>query len=433
MQTIKEQLKNLLSQEEYNFWIEPTLEIVDEYGKSTLVVKMEACQSIVAVMLKQHGVQMDAICKVWQNIVAVMLKRYGVECQVIFEVGQKEYQYPTKKPISVCNEAKREEVGQERKDNNKEVAENADSDVTITEQKRKEGLDALAEYLQAGIGLIGAYDSGATIAKGNGYEKAFTNDFETIKNLWFGKDERTNGQIIRRYYFKPKSANLICLDIDCKNGKDGLKEFWEFCQSKGKARTLLPKIFQDFPNNFPCWVATPSKGYHLYFRASDDFETKQTCLPNAPAVEIKYKSPLTAAGSYKDGNPYVLYGSLGKIPFLPKFIEAAISNMEKKKINEVGFLPQRQNKRIYKNKKNFGKPSWQQITDWVEKDYPSEISAGRNRRATYLSMCAKNYGYSRDETLSELINDSTVMYAKGNEMFSERDVYNIVKSIYKRN
>jgi hypothetical protein len=90
MQTIKEQFKNLLSQEQYNFWIEPTLEIVDEYGKPTLVVKMEACLSVIA----------------------MMLKRFGVEGQVIFEVGQKEYQYPTKKPISVCNEAKREEVGQ---------------------------------------------------------------------------------------------------------------------------------------------------------------------------------------------------------------------------------------------------------------------------------------------------------------------------------
>jgi hypothetical protein len=296
------------------------------------------------------------------------------------------------------------------------------------EQKWKEGLDALREYLQAGIGLIGAYDNGATIAKGDKYDKAFTCDIGVIENLWEGKDQRTNGKKIRRYYFRPKDSGLVCLDIDCKNGKNGLRDFYDcFCKSVGKTQELLPTTLQDLPNNFPCWSETPNGGYHLYFK--NDGEVKIAHLPKAPCVEVKSKQ-LTAAGSFKDGKPYVLHGSISAAPRLPKFIASAVSKMEiaKKETVNIKVLPQKQKSGRDKTyiKKDWGKPSWEQITKWAEEDNPFEIAAGRNRRATYLAFCAKRHGYTANETLPELYNDTTVNSLPTSEINS------IIKSVYKR-
>jgi hypothetical protein len=239
--------------------------------------------------------------------------------------------------------------------------------------KGKEGCEALCEYLRSGIHLIGVYDNGATIAKGDEYDKAFTCDLPIIENLWLGNDKRTNGQEIRRYYFKPKAVGLICLDIDCKNGKDGISEFYNFCRTRGKSKEQLPKMLQELRNNFPCFVKTPNGCYHLYFKDRGEREGKITHLPNTPAVEVKTKQ-LTAAGSFKDGKPYVLYGDISAAPLLPIFIENVIFNTEtmKKNPNEIRVLLQKQKgkQRIKSSqqKKDLGKPSWDKITEWTEND-----------------------------------------------------------------
>jgi hypothetical protein len=297
--------------------------------------------------------------------------------------------------------------------------------------KGKEGLDALREYLQAEIGLIGAYDSGATIAKGDEYDKAFTCDLSIIKFLWIGKHEKAKWQKIRRYYFKPETAGLICLDIDCKNGKDGIAEFYNFCEARGKRKEHLPKMLQNIPRNFPCYVKTPNGGYHLYFKDRGEREVKTTHLPNAPAVEVKTKQ-LTAAGSFKDRKPYILYGDISAAPLLPSFIEYAFFNMETwmKNPNDVRVLLQNQKgkQRINSSqqKKDWGKPSWEQITEWTEKDNALEIAVGRNKRSFCLALHAKNHKYTSDETLNELLNDATI------NSLPEREIRDVVKSVYKK-
>lgn len=186
----------------------------------------------------------------------------------------------------------------------------------------------------------------------------------------------------------------------------------------------MPTILQDLPNNFTCWVETPNSGYHLYFKYKG--EVKATHLSNALSVEVKSKQ-LTAAGSFKDGKPYVLHGSISAAPFLPKFIEVAICDIEliKKKTNEINSFPQKQKRNRYKttSRKDCEKPSWEKITEWTEKDNPFEIAVGRNRRATYLAMHAKRKGYDEDETLFELLNDPTV-----NDL-PEKEIRDTVKNI----
>jgi hypothetical protein len=303
--------------------------------------------------------------------------------------------------------------------------------VTVEEQKGKEGLDALMEYAQAGIGVMGAYDNGKTIASGDEYDKFFTCDPIIIESIWKGKNERAKWQKIRRYYFKPKDAGLICLDIDIKNDKDGLKEFFQFCQLEGVSEESLPRIFQDFPNNFPCWVATPNGGYHLYFKDRMEREVKIAYLPNTPAVEVKSKQ-LTAGGSLKDEKPYILYGDISAAPPLPKFIENAIFNTQKQVEPTVHSLLQKQQRskrttKSWQQKKVWGKPPWNKITEWTEKYKSQEISVGKNVRAFHLARKAKTFEYTFDETLNELLNDVTV------NSLPEWEIRNVVKSAYNYN
>jgi hypothetical protein len=383
-------------------WLE-TVEILRKLGQEALI---------------------ESAPRVVQHIYADRLTRNGFveEEKEIAPAKQEMAKYPSQ--VSKCEKEKDLNSGKEL-----ELAPEIPSAPRPKPQPRTEfpkydELDALREYLQAGIKLIGAYDSGAAIAKGDEYDKAFTCDMGVIENLWEGKDTRTNGQKIRRYYFKPKDSGLVCLDIDCKNEKNGLREFYDcFCKTVGKPKEMLPIILQDLPNKFPCWTETPNGGYHLYFKYND--EVKAARLPNAPSVEVKFLQ-LTAAGSFKEGKPYVLHGDISEAPLLPKFIESAIFNTEiiKKETREKNNISQKQKKGRYKTN---SKRDWGEITKWTERDNSFEIAAGRNRRATYLAMHAKRHGYSQDETLSELLNDPTV------NSLPTKEMEYLVKCIYKRN
>ena len=166
------------------------------------------------------------------------------------------------------------------------------------------GLAALLHFAQKGIALIGAYESGATIAGGDEYDKAFTIDTKRITELY---KTGYNGQPINRFYFIPQQAGFICLDIDRKKGKqDGLQSLYnEF------GRDTLPAALAEI-ESFPCYVTTPSGGLHLYFKYNGEpIKSGYIC----PEVEVKHGKPgLTAPGSSKDGKPYILHGNLEDAP-----------------------------------------------------------------------------------------------------------------------
>jgi hypothetical protein len=173
---------------------------------------------------------------------------------------------------------------------------------------RYEGLEAVTYMTVHGIPLIGAYPSGAAIGKGKGYAAAFTTDVGEIAALMAGREGRAKGSAIARFYFIPADAGLLCLDIDRKPGKaDGLQELYKLFP-----RDTLPRALQDIDRFFPCYVSTPSGGYHLYFKYKGP-PVKKTDL--APEVEIKHGKPgLTAPGSRKENGAYILHGELAAAP-----------------------------------------------------------------------------------------------------------------------
>lgn len=256
---------------------------------------------------------------------------------------------------------------------------------------QREGLAALEYMTSKGIALIGVYESGATIASGEEWASAFTTDMSIINALRSGTDSRVRGRI-SRFYFLPEKAGLLCLDIDRKNGKDGIEEFYTWAEkAAGKPRHLLPCFLQNIPQNFPCYVSTPSGGLHIYFKYCGEKLKKKPIAHNAPAVEIKHGSPgLTSPGSYKNGKPYILYGDIEAAPQLPAFILAAIES-PKQKAAAYKPLPQ--------EKKEWGRPSWDKIREWTEKD---GSGAGRNDKAFHLARHARNHGYTEAETMAAI-------------------------------
>jgi hypothetical protein len=267
-----------------------------------------------------------------------------------------------------------------------------------------------------GIKLIGAYPSGATIAKGEAWAAAFTTDMNIINTLRAGEDGRAKGMKVERFYFIPQAAGLLCLDIDRKNGKDGIEEFYAWAEkTAGKPRHLLPAIFRDIPASFPVFVETPSGGVHLYFRYSGGKPRGKLLSPDTPAVEIKQGPPgLTSPGSYKNGKPYILRGDIGQAPPLPAFILAEI---EPQKAKTAAYVPRAE------TKKEWGKPSWDKIREWTEAD---GAGAGRNDRAFNLARHARNHGYTESETMASMRGET---YLDG---LPEKEIETAVHSAFSR-
>jgi hypothetical protein len=279
---------------------------------------------------------------------------------------------------------------------------------------RYEGTEALTYMTGRGISLIGAYDSGATIAGGAERAAAFTTDMNIIDALRAGTDSRAKVKITR-FYFLPQAAGLLCLDIDHKNGKDGIQDFYAWAERAGKPRHLLPRFLQDLPANFPCYVQSPSRGLHLYFSYSGGKVQKRPLSQDTPGVEIKHGEPgLTSPGSYKNGNPYILHGDIENSPPLPAFILAAI---EPPKPRAAAYIPKQP------EKKDWGKPSWEKIRDWTEAD---GAGAGRNDRAFNLARHARNHGYTEAETLAAMRGDPSL------DGLPEKEIETAIHSAFSR-
>jgi hypothetical protein len=285
----------------------------------------------------------------------------------------------------------------------------------------------LFEYIKRSIPLIPVYETGAAIAS---FKDTATLDVNTIEDFIAGKDTRTHGYKISRFYFYPSEADWLVLDIDCKNGKDGIKEFYDFCEQLCKPKELLPKVLQDIPNSVPCYVKTPNNGYHLYFKYTGD--VKRACL--TPAVEIKGGNrTLTAAGSYKNGKQYILCGTFENIPALPLFLAEIIESPQPLTTENNVRLQKPQSQKRYRTKlKQWVKKerdkrdySWDEIVAFTDKD-TNGICSGRNDRAFAIACHAKTHGYTADETISSLLRETSI------EGLPTREIEAVVKSAYKK-
>lgn len=153
---------------------------------------------------------------------------------------------------------------------------------------------------------------------------------------------------IRRFVFRPQSAGLVALDIDCKNGKDGLTEFMKL-------------HFVNFEDQYP-YTKSPSGGYHIYFKSPGaDFVSCEI----ASGLEVKYYGLITIPGSISDKGKYTSFNDesylkplpdvfCNKIPIHRKDqeIQKPISgNLELNKImetlNKQGYNPRQGNRNLF--------------------------------------------------------------------------------------
>jgi len=146
---------------------------------------------------------------------------------------------------------------------------------------------------------------------------AYTNDSNTIAALWNEGQRRFKAFIRGRF---------LAIDIDRKPGKpDGLEIFYRLFP-----RNTLPAELQKLPDSFPCYVQTPTGGFHLYFR----YEGLELILRElAPGVEVK-EWQITCPGSRRENGEYVLHGELNNAPMLYGMLLDAIEATRQKKERE---------------------------------------------------------------------------------------------------
>jgi hypothetical protein len=147
------------------------------------------------------------------------------------------------------------------------------------------GPAAIKKTLAAGIGIKEFFAK----SKDND-PAAYTTGVQEIAALWNQGQRRFKAFVRGRF---------VAVDIDRHPGKvDGLENFYKLFP-----RETLPVELQDLPGSFPCYVQTPSGGFHLYF----SYEGPELKLRElAPCVEIK-ELQITSPGSRRENGDYILY------------------------------------------------------------------------------------------------------------------------------
>ena len=294
---------------------------------------------------------------------------------------------------------------------------------TTPPKPRYTGIEALKYVINHGISLIGAYESKAMICRTRvegDYDAAFTDDMAEIKALMAGLGDsagRAQGTKIVSFRFIPGNYGFLCLDIDRghKEGVDGLKELYAFFDSINKTRENLPSVLRYLPESFPCYVTTPSGGFHIYFKYTGP--KSHGNFANIPGVEIKHMKPgLTVPGSRNSSGEYVLYGDFENAPLLPAFMKNRLTLPKEERPPEY-IAPGRE------KKKYEGKTSWEKIKEWADTDHPN--FAGRNERAYTLALKAKTHGWKKSDTLRELRMEPSI------EGLLESEYISVVNSAYK--
>ena len=288
----------------------------------------------------------------------------------------------------------------------------------IPPMQKKEGFAALKYITGLGIPLIGSYVSGAMIGKQE--PENFTTDTAEIAALMEGKGNKQGkgkGTHIQRFYFIPEAAGLLCLDIDRKPGKpDGLKELYKLFP-----KDTLPQALQDIERFFPCYVKTPSGGYHLYFKYSGSAIRKTDLCPE---VEIKHGKPgLTAPGSKKENGSYILYGVIEAAPPLYGIIIDRINELQREK-------PVRTETRAVADRPILTKRqtphAWPQKPLITLDELAAETSGGNHDRQVSFAGKAFRCKFSVAETL-DYVKANPAIFGNG------FDTENTIKSVFKDN
>jgi len=169
--------------------------------------------------------------------------------------------------------------------------------------------DAVKRAVAAGIGIKPFFAK-----SGDNDPTAYTTDLQQIAAMWNEGQRRFKACIRGRF---------LALGINRKPGKpDGLEAFYRIFP-----REILPVELQNLPYSYPCYVQTPSGGFHLYFKYKGP-ELKLREL--APSVDIN-EWQTTCPGSRREGGEYILYGELTEALPLYGLIVNAIEKARKEK------------------------------------------------------------------------------------------------------
>ena len=185
----------------------------------------------------------------------------------------------------------------------------------------------LRHFIETGIGLIPTYPGGKTHGSWKD-KKNFLYSIEQVGRFW-SKD-------IRWFQLYPYQSDLVVLDIDVKNGKNGINDLYRLFEDT-PAPTYLESV-----DMHPCHVKTPSGGYHLYFLYAGRKQFQSGLMrQDMPGLEvIHYNHVLTAPGSERENGRYTLYGSLEQAPRLPLILEKRLSEYGEKKQSTNSRRPQ---------------------------------------------------------------------------------------------
>jgi len=203
-----------------------------------------------------------------------------------------------------------------------------------------------------------------------------------------------NNKKIRRFIFRPYTAGLIGIDLDLKNGKDGLKE-------------IIAIIGYDPRDNYH--VLTPSGGVHIYF-FSDNRD--YVSLELKPGLEIKYRAFITIAGSESNKGKYIAHGDPENISPLPESLIKIIP--VRNNTNTPALYTPRTGNNVSLNK----------IFDVIQKQGISPEQGNRNNFSFQFARFARKQGHRPDEIIKFLsfLNSSD---------FSNREIQAAVNSAFR--
>jgi hypothetical protein len=230
----------------------------------------------------------------------------------------------------------------------------------------------IQHFIDHGIDLIPTLPSGATMGSWKDMQN-YTRDYAKLVGY------RTNNGV-RKFQLYPRVNGLLCLDIDRKNGKDGLKELYRIFSQAGRA---MPSYLLDI-GTFPAYTATPSNGLHLYFRYQGMKLYRSREI--APGLEaVHHNHLLTAPGSEKDDKPYIFYGDLANAPTAPTTLIAFLTEVTEE--TEAPIVWE------YKQAQH-GELSLQAIEQIIGGQGEYSALASRNRFTYEVAKFARKKGYS---------------------------------------
>jgi len=198
-----------------------------------------------------------------------------------------------------------------------------------------------------------------------------------------GKLKAWYEQGFRRFSYLPGLSGFVGLDIDCghADGRDGIADFYKVLEGLSeKTKDRLPSFLKDVPYNFPCYVETPSGGYHLLLKYGGQCKLANLVFEGAK-IEVKCMNSMLSLGEKQNGI-YTLRGNLANAPEMPRFLAELINPPPKP---EPGPVTHRRGQKL----------DLEKIAERIIAD-----SAGNNDRQKKFAWRAAYFGYGLNDVLS---------------------------------